>query len=135
MTNLDDELAQQYLADSHERLAAIETDLFAIEQGGAQIDEKLVNRLFRAMQSIKGGAALFDLVKVRDLAHQAENALAQIHNHKLVPTPDRVGILLRATDRLNDLIQNPDASNYADIAETMAGLAGLGADRASAGEC
>jgi two-component system chemotaxis response regulator CheY len=135
MTNLDDELAQ-YLAECHEHLAAIETDLFAIEHGGAQIDEKLVNRICRAMQSVKEGAALFDLVKVRDLAHQAENALAQIHARKLVPTPDRVGVLLRATDRLNDLIQNPDASNQADIAETMAALAGLCADhRASAREC
>jgi hypothetical protein len=38
------EMAQEYLADSGERLAAIETDLMAIEKGGAGIDEELVNR-------------------------------------------------------------------------------------------
>ena len=39
MINLDDELAQEYLAECHEHLATIETDLFAIERGGAEIDE------------------------------------------------------------------------------------------------
>ena len=54
--NLDDELVEDYLAECREHLATIETDLLAIEQGGAQIDEQLVNRVFRAAHSIKGGS-------------------------------------------------------------------------------
>ena len=68
MINLDDDLLQEYLIDSSEYLAAMETDLLALEKGGMQIDEELVNRAVRALHSVKGGAVVFELVKVRDLA-------------------------------------------------------------------
>jgi len=134
MINLDSELAEEYLAGCREHLAAIETDLLAIEKGGPEIDEKLVNRVFRAVHSIKGGAGFFDLARVGELAHQAEDVLAKVRSRVMVPTPDVVGVLLRATDKLNDLIQNPDASNQADIAEIMAALAGLSEDRCASAE-
>lgn len=52
----EDELIQDYLAESREHLATIESDLLAIEQAGAAIDGQLVNGVFRAAHSIKGGA-------------------------------------------------------------------------------
>ena len=61
--NLDDESLREYLAECREHLATIETDLLEIEHGGAEIDEQLVNRVFRAAHSIKGGAGFFDLAK------------------------------------------------------------------------
>jgi chemotaxis protein histidine kinase CheA len=129
MISLDDELATEYLAESREHLATVETDLLALERGGAEISEERLNRIFRAVHSIKGGAGFFDLVKVRELAHQTEDLLALIRSRELVPTQGRVRVLLRATDRLNELIQNPAGSNQADIAEVMAALARLPADR------
>jgi two-component system chemotaxis response regulator CheY len=136
MFKLDDELAEEYLAECREHLATIEGDLLAIEKGGAEIDEELVNRVFRAVHSVKGGAGFFDLVKVRELAHQTEDVLALIRSRKMVPTPDRVRVLLRATDRLHELIENPGTSNQADNAEIMGALATLHADQpASAGKC
>ena len=128
MIDLDDELAEEYLAECREHLATMETDLLAIEKGGAEIDEELVNRVFRAVHSVKGGAGFFDLVKIRELAHQTEDVLALIRSRKMAPTPERVRVLLRATDTLHELIQNPGASNQADIAEIMAALARLCAD-------
>ena len=80
------------------------------------------------MHSVKGGAGFFDLVKIRELAHQAEDLLALIRSHDLVPTPGRVRVLLRAADRLRDLIQDPARSNQADIAEILAALAAAPAE-------
>ena len=123
MINLDDELAQEYLVDCGGHLATIETDLLAIEKAGAEIDEERVNRAFKAVHSIKGGAGFFDLLQVCELARQTEDVLALIRCRAMVPTPDRVRILLHAHDSLRDLIQNPAASNQADISEIMAALA------------
>jgi len=122
MIDLDNELAEQYLAESSEHLAAVEGCLLSIEKGGAEIDEELVNRAFRAMHSVKGGAGVFDLVKIGDLAHRTESVLALIRSREILPTPDRVRVLLRAADRLQELIQNAAASNQADIAEIMTAL-------------
>ena len=132
MTNLDNELAEDYLAETREHLADIEADLLAIEKGGAEIDEDLVNRAFRAVHSVKGGASYFELLKVRDLAHQVETVLACVRSRRLVPTPERIRLLLSATDTLRELIQDPETSNQADIAAIMGDLAALSEHRRGA---
>jgi two-component system chemotaxis response regulator CheY len=129
MTNLDNELAEAYLDECRDHLATMETTLLAIEKGGNEIDEEQVKLAFRAVHSVKGGAVYLDLVQIGELAHQTEGVLALICSHKMAPTRDRVGVLLHATDRLHDLIENPSTSNQADIADVMAALATLGADQ------
>src|SRR5271166_6181723 len=111
MLILDNELAEQYLAESSVHLAAVEASLRLIEKGGAEIDEAAVDRAFRAMHSVMGGAGFFDLVKIGELALLTEDGLAQIRSPQLVPTQGRVRVLLRATDKLQQLILNPDTSN------------------------
>jgi two-component system, chemotaxis family, chemotaxis protein CheY len=128
MINLDDELAGEYLAECREHLATVEAGLLSMEKSGAQIGGELVNGIFRAVHSVKGGAGFFDLVKIRELAHQTEDVLARVRNGKMVPTPDHVRVLLRAADKLRELIEYPDTSNKADIGEIMAALAGLCVD-------
>ena len=123
--NLDDELVQDYLAECREHLATIETDLLTIEQSGAQIDEQLVNRVFRAAHSIKGGAGFFDLVKIRELAHKTENALDLIRSRQMVPTPEVVSILLMAFDKLRELIGDYRGSNQAEISDFVSALTAL----------
>src|SRR5271166_4358342 len=108
MINLDDELAEEYLSECNHHLTIIETDLLTIEKGKAEADAEMLNRVFRAVHSIKGGAGYFDLVKIRELAHQTEDVLALIRSRKLAPTPDRARVLLAATDKLRELVQNPE---------------------------
>ncbi len=128
MISLDDEIAAEYLAESREHLVDIEKDLLSIEQAGAAVDDEQVNRVFRAVHSIKGGAGFFDLLKIRELAHQTEEVLALIRSGKIAATPTRVSVLLRATDRLNELVQNPATSNEADISGIVAALDRLRTD-------
>lgn len=125
---LDDELIQDYLAECREHLARIENDLLAIEQAGADIDEQIVNRVFRAAHSIKGGAGFFDLHKIRELAHKTENVLDLIRSRQLVPQPETVSILLMAFDKLRELTENYRDSNLADIAEFVSALTNLTAN-------
>src|SRR5215469_9792303 len=98
----DDELIQDYLAESREHLATIENDLLAMEQAGAAIDDQLVNRVFRAAHSIKGGAGFFDLTKIRELAHRTENVLDLVRSGQMIPTPEVVSILLLGFDKLRE---------------------------------
>jgi len=123
MISIDHELAEGYLAESRNHLITVEADLLALERGGDEINDERINRLFRAVHSIKGGAGIFDLVKIRELAHEMEDLLALIRSSNLVPTPDRVRILLSAADQLDEMIQNPGNSNRADIRKSVADLA------------
>ncbi|WP_028579176.1 hybrid sensor histidine kinase/response regulator [Desulfogranum japonicum] len=115
----DDEILQGFIEESLEHLADIENDLLAIEEGGANIDVELVNKVFRAAHSIKGGAGFMGLSVIQDLAHAAENVLGLIRSEKLIPTPDIVNALLLASDQLQQLIEDVANSNSADISANV----------------
>jgi len=125
MFKLDDTLVIDFLAESLDQLESVESDLLALEILGAAADEEQVNRVFRAVHSIKGGAGFFSLVKIGELAHRSEDVLGLIRSRKLVPTPACVQVLLHAVDRLSDMLHSPKESNQADIAEIVAELAVL----------
>jgi two-component system chemotaxis response regulator CheY len=133
MMNIDNELAEEYLNDSRERLAAVETDLLAIGNDGQEIDEERLNRVLQAVHSVRGGAGVFDLPEVTELAQQTENVLDLMRSRKTAPTPRAVSVLLSATDKLHELIQDPGASHHAGTTEILAALAQVCADQTAAG--
>jgi two-component system chemotaxis response regulator CheY len=133
MVNLDDDVAEEYLAECRDHLATIETGLLALEKGGTEVDQQLVNRIFRAVHAIRG-AGFFELLTIRELAHQMEDAVAHIRSGEIIPTAGTVRALLRAKERLSQLIENSGTSNEADIRGTLASLAGLSAGLPSTAE-
>jgi two-component system chemotaxis sensor kinase CheA len=122
---MDDETLGMYVEEAMEHLADIENDLLAIEQAGADIDEELVNKVFRAAHSIKGGAGFLGLSKIKELGHKIENVLDLIRNRELTPTPDVVNIVLLAFDKLRDMIASAATSNDEDIENHIAALTGI----------
>lgn len=122
---MDDSLLNDFIAESREHLEDIEGNLLEIEAKGKDIDLELVNKVFRAAHSIKGGAGFFDLKKIQELAHKTENVLDLIRSKKLVPTPDVINILLLAFDRLKEMINNPLQSEEMDTSELVVSLSGL----------
>ncbi len=119
---MDDETLQMYVEEATEHLGDIENDLLAIEQAGADIDVELVNKVFRAAHSIKGGAGFLGLTKIKDLGHKIENILDMVRNRELVPEPEVVNIVLLAFDKLRELITNVAESNDAFIDDHVAAL-------------
>ncbi len=113
----NDETLQIYLEESLEHLADIENDFLEIERAGADIDEDLVNKVYRAAHSIKGGAGFMGLTIIKDLTHEMENILGKIRSRDLIPNPEIVNILLMASDALKELIEDVFNSNDADISE------------------
>lgn len=115
----DDEILQGFIEESLEHLADIENDLLAIEEGGANIDEDLVNKVFRAAHSIKGGAGFMGLTTIQELSHAAENVLGMIRSKKLTPTPEIINVLLIASDQLQSMIEDVHNSNDVDISSHL----------------
>ncbi len=115
----DDEILQGFVEESLEHLADIENDLLAIEEAGANIDEELVNKVFRAAHSIKGGAGFMGLTTIQELSHAAENVLGMIRSKKLVPSPEIVNVLLLSSDQLRNMIEHVHSSNEEDISANL----------------
>lgn len=127
MASENDDILHAFIEESIEHLADIEQDLLAIEKRGADINEDLVNKVFRAAHSIKGGAGFMGLATIQELAHVAENVLGLIRGRKLVPTPEVVNALLLAADELQHLLADVTANHEADIGNHVATLNALAA--------
>jgi two-component system, chemotaxis family, chemotaxis protein CheY len=128
-----DEFMQDFLEESRQLLAGIETDLLAIELGGVKIEEGLVDRVLRALHWVAVGAGSLELMSIRELAHGAARVVALIRSRRITPSDERVSVLLHAIDALDLLMENPDGSNQAGVTALMEQLARLCADdRASA---
>ncbi|MCP4754858.1 MAG: response regulator [Proteobacteria bacterium] len=112
---MDDETLNIYIEESKEHLETIESDLLEIEQQGEHFDEELVNKVFRAAHSIKGGGGFLGLDNIKELAHKLENILHMVRSFELVPNQKIINALLAAYDRLGELIDNPNESNEMDI--------------------
>lgn len=120
---LDDETLQIFLEEAKDHLSDIETDLVAIEVEGGKIDLDLVNKVFRGIHSIKGGAGFFGLERLKELAHVLENSLNRVRNEELIPTRAVVSAMLQAADVITAMIADPSASNAVDITEPLKALA------------
>jgi two-component system, chemotaxis family, sensor kinase CheA len=120
-----DETLQIFIDESLEHLADIQNDLLAIEAGGADIDENLVNKVYRAAHSIKGGAGFMGLTNIKNLTHEMENILGKIRSREMVPVPEIINILLLASDKLVELINNVTRSNEIDILHHIESLVSI----------
>jgi len=122
----DDDTLRMYVEESLEHLSDIESDLLAIEEAGLENGEELINNVFRAAHSIKGGAGFMGLTTVKELSHNLENALNMMRNGELEPTPAVISTLLTAFDKLTELVNNIDTSNDVDISSFVEALIIIG---------
>ncbi|MCP4023924.1 MAG: response regulator [Desulfobacteraceae bacterium] len=118
----DDETLQMYIEESLDHLTDIESDLLTIEEGGENIDFDLVNNVFRAAHSVKGGAGFMGLTTIKDLAHSLENVLGLIRNNELTPDSKKISVLLKGFDKLESLLRNIETSNDQDISDHVEAL-------------
>ncbi|MGM0643604.1 MAG: chemotaxis protein CheW [Thermodesulfobacteriota bacterium] len=118
----DDETLRMYVEESLDHLSEIESDLLTIEEGGKDVDVDLVNNVFRAAHSIKGGAGFMGLTSIKELSHSLENVLGLIRNLELTPDPNKISVLLKGFDQLESLLNNVDTSNETDISDHLQAL-------------
>ncbi|MGA2255653.1 MAG: chemotaxis protein CheA, partial [Thermoguttaceae bacterium] len=118
----DQELVVEFVNESREHLAQIESQLLGIEQTSGDDDLALVNEVFRSVHSIKGAAGFMGFVTLGKLAHELENVLNLMRNGELVANSPVIDTLLKAADKLRWMIDNIQRSNEADISDHLAAL-------------
>ena len=98
-----DSLKQIFFQECEEQLSELETGLLEIEGGGS--DPEIINAVFRAVHSIKGGAGAFALEDLVHFAHIFETVLDEVRKGTLATASPVVETLLRAADVLADLVR------------------------------
>ncbi|MBL8223483.1 MAG: Hpt domain-containing protein, partial [Bryobacterales bacterium] len=126
----DPELIGDFIMESREHLASIETHLLTLEQNPA--DAEAVHAAFRGFHTIKGLAGFLELTTIREVAHQVETVLDLARNGELAVTPAVIDVVLQSGDFLKESVSsveealgNGSAAVFRDPSALLATVTGL----------
>lgn len=103
---------QVFFEESFEGLEIMETGLMDLEPGNA--DSEVINSIFRAAHSIKGGSGTFGFKSIADFTHVMETLLDEMRDGKRNVTRENSDILLRSVDCLKEMLEAAQAGEEAD---------------------
>jgi len=95
-----DELLQEFIVEALELAYEVEDNLRALQQRPDQLE--LLNAVFRAFHTIKGGAGFMGLPSVVDACHITENLFDAMRGGQVVVTPEVVETALVASSFVFD---------------------------------
>ena len=117
--NPEDEVFKNFLVEMGEKLEELENGLAELEDGFSQ---DVVNKLFRAVHTIKGGGGFFGLTKVSELSHVFEDVLMKVREGELPYADHMLGPFYSACDALKGMHEAEDYGNNSDIIQLCSEL-------------
>lgn len=115
MDDTNQDVLNDLVLESREHLSVIEPDLLTLEKQGAQTNTDLINRVFRAIHSIKGGFAFFGFENVTKISHAMETLLSKIRAGQITITTPMMEALFAGIDKLRVLIDDLQRSEMITI--------------------
>ncbi|RJQ58310.1 MAG: chemotaxis protein CheA [Desulfobacteraceae bacterium] len=91
-----------FLEEAYELVAELETALLELEENPKDAD--LVDRVFRAMHTIKGSGAMFGYDKIAEFTHQLETVFDLVREGKIPVSSELVNLSLTARDHIKMLL-------------------------------
>jgi two-component system chemotaxis sensor kinase CheA len=110
----DDALLRDFFVESAEMVQALDQGL--IELDSRPEDSELLNRIFRAIHTIKGTSGFFGFDQIVRVTHKAEDLLNLMRNGGCRCTPRTVDVLLQTVDMVRSMLsdlQNKQVREYA----------------------
>ena len=94
---------QVFFEESFEGLDAMESNLLELEC--ETVDSEVINTIFRAAHSIKGGSGTFGFAEIAEFTHILETLLDEIREGSRNLTVDMVDLFLQSVDCLREMMQ------------------------------
>lgn len=110
-----------FIEESSEQLQIMEGGLLSLEDDPENLE--LVQEIFRAAHTVKGGAATAGFANVAELTHAMESLLDLVRQGKTRMTPELGDCLLRGVDVLRECLAAIEQSGTADEVDTTQAMA------------
>ena len=105
----DEDFEALFFTECVELLGELQDHLELLSTGGG--DDETVNAAFRAVHSVKGGAAAFGFTDLISFAHVFETVMDQVRSNQLVLHDEVSEVLLRAGDVMELLVERAQAGS------------------------
>jgi len=98
----DDLNRQMFREEAYDLLGELETTLLELEQSPQDLD--VVNRVFRALHTIKGSGSMFGFDGVAAFTHEVETVFDMVRNEELAVSTDLLNLVFRARDHIQKML-------------------------------
>jgi len=119
----DPELLSDFVLESREHLAAIESLSLALEQDPHNAEA--INSIFRAFHTMKGLAGFLELNAVREVSHNVETVLDLARNGKMSVTSHVIDVVLESADYLKICVSAIESRLHGHEAQPAPDYSGL----------
>jgi two-component system chemotaxis sensor kinase CheA len=106
-----------FQCEANELLVEIEEVILIVEQTPNDLDA--INRLFRAVHTLKGSGGMFGLSDLVELAHELEAVLDCVRSGQLPINEELIDIILSCRDLLQELIANIGHESSDDLKDRI----------------
>src|SRR5437879_3975690 len=113
-----DEILEFFQPEAEEHLQVVSDCLISLE-GNNNPEE--INKLFRAIHTVKGSASQVGLKRLGGIAHRIEDLIGRLRDGEMEPSPAVVDLCLESVDILKKTLHR----QWADEAEMRAGVDSL----------
>lgn len=121
----DPEMIDGFVAEAKEALDSVEDDFLNLEKQKDNPDQTLIDKVFRAIHSVKGAAGFLGLGKMSTLALVMETLLTRMRAGKIRPESKYIDALLAGVDLLAAMLDDIENSDKVDITSVHDRLSGL----------
>lgn len=97
-------LLATFREEAPEILAELETALLDLHAAPGKME--LINRVLRALHTIKGSGGMAGLTEVSAFAHEVETLFVEVRSGKIVVSPELISLALQARDQLKKMIES-----------------------------
>jgi two-component system chemotaxis sensor kinase CheA len=118
-----DDAKATYREEARELLAELETSLLELEERPE--DTNLINRVFRAMHTIKGSGSMFGFDDIAAFTHEVETVFDLVRNGKMAVSKGLLDLTLQSRDHISALLEASGSGEAVDRAEGETLIQGL----------
>ena len=118
------EILDEFLIEADEIIEQLDNDLIELEENPE--DKELLNKIFREIHTLKGGAGFLNLTTVVEIAHKIEDIFNKLRNDELKLTSDMMDVILEGIDKLKEGIYRlredmeiPDEDEVKEIVQKL----------------
>jgi two-component system, chemotaxis family, sensor kinase CheA len=94
---------KKFIEEASEHIQDLEQALLELEINPT--DKPLIERVFRAMHSLKGSGAMFGFEKISEFTHNLETVYDLVRNGEMAVTSELLNITLTSVDHLQSLLK------------------------------
>ncbi|HHO58718.1 MAG TPA: chemotaxis protein CheA, partial [Thiotrichales bacterium] len=99
--NIDDDILQDFLIEAGELFEMLGEQIVELEQNPE--DSELLNAIFRAFHTIKGGAGFLKITPMVETCHRAEDVFNVLRQGERIADANLIDVILQVIDVLGDM--------------------------------